>query len=93
MRFGKKGKFSPRLIGPYDIIRKIGPLAYLLALSEELDWIHNVFHVSVLRAYIGKTKQVIRLDEIKLERDLNIVEQPSQIMDRKYHWQKECKRE
>ena len=92
MRFGRKANFAPRFIGPYHIIRKIGPLAYDLALPEELDRIYNVFHVSVLWVYIGKSNQVIQLDEIKLERDLTFVEQPSQIMDRKYHWQNGCER-
>ena len=48
MRFGNKGKLSPRYIGPYEIIEKIGPLAYKLALPPELTKIHDVFHVSML---------------------------------------------
>ena len=51
MRFGKKGKLSPRLIGPYGVIEKVGPVAYKLALPPELEKIHNVFHVSMLRRY------------------------------------------
>ncbi|KAA3466568.1 Gag protease polyprotein [Gossypium australe] len=43
-----KEKLSPRFIGPYDIIERIGPVAYRLALPPELDRIHNVFHVSML---------------------------------------------
>ena len=51
MRFGNKGKLSPHYIGPYEIIEKVGPLAYKLALPPELMRIHNVFHVSMLRRY------------------------------------------
>ena len=48
LRFGRKGKLSPRFIGPYEIIERIGLVAYRLALPPELDRIHNIFHVSML---------------------------------------------
>ena len=51
MRFGKKGKLSPIFIGPYEVIEKVGPMAYRLALPPDLEKIHNVFHVSMLRRY------------------------------------------
>ena len=47
--FGKKGKLSLRFIGPYEILERIGPMAYRLALPPELAILHNVFHVSILR--------------------------------------------
>ena len=49
LRFGKHGKLSPRYVGPYEIIERIRPLAYRLALPRELSTIHDVFHVSMLR--------------------------------------------
>ena len=49
--FGKKGKLSPRFIGPHDILERIGPVAYRLALPPELVELHYVFHVSMLRRY------------------------------------------
>ncbi len=51
MRFGRKGKLSPRFIGPYEVLERVSPLAYCLALPPELEKIHNVFHVSMLRRY------------------------------------------
>ncbi|PKU60777.1 hypothetical protein MA16_Dca028580 [Dendrobium catenatum] len=52
-RFGKTGKLSPRFIGPYEIIEKIGNMAYRLDLPVHMQGIHNVFHISVLRKYVS----------------------------------------
>ena len=49
LQFGKQGKLSPRYVGPYEILERIGPLAYRLALPRELSSIHYVFHVLMLR--------------------------------------------
>ena len=57
MRFGKKRKLSPRFIGPYEVIEKVGPVAYRLALPPKLEKIHNVFHVSMLRRYRSNPSQ------------------------------------
>ena len=51
MRLGKKGKLNPRFIGPYEVTEKVGPVAYKLALPPDLEKIHNVFHVLMLRRY------------------------------------------
>ena len=51
VRFGKNGKLIPIFIGPYEVIEKVGPIAYCLALPPDLEKIHNVFHVSMLRRY------------------------------------------
>ena len=51
LRFGKKGKLSPRFIGPFEILKRVGKVAYELALPPNLQHIHNVFHVSMLRRY------------------------------------------
>ena len=51
MRFGRKGKLSPRFMGPYEVIENVGLVAYRLTLPPELEKIHNVFNVSMLRRY------------------------------------------
>ena len=48
MRFGKKGKLSPRLIGPFEILKRVGAVSYQLDLPLDLRHIHDIFHISVL---------------------------------------------
>ncbi|KAL0445502.1 UNVERIFIED_CONTAM: hypothetical protein Slati_1678100 [Sesamum latifolium] len=68
LRFGRQGKLSPRYIGPYEIIERIGPLAYRLALPSELSQIHDVFHISMLRRYRSDPSHVLREPEIEISR-------------------------
>ena len=70
MRFGKKDKLNPRFIGPYEVIKKVGPVAYRLALPLELEKIHNVFHVSMLRRYRSDPSHVVSSKVIELRPDL-----------------------
>ena len=67
LRFGKKGKLSPRFIGPYEILERIGPMAYHLALPPELTKLHNVFHVSLLRRYRsdGSHKLLVQVEQVQ----------------------------
>ena len=53
MRFGKRGKISPRYIGPFEVLKHVGEVAYKLALPPELSGVHPVFHVSMLKRYHG----------------------------------------
>ncbi|KAK6162850.1 hypothetical protein DH2020_002691 [Rehmannia glutinosa] len=76
LRFGKKGKLSPHYIGPYEILEKVGPLAYRLALPPELSQIHNVFHVSMLRGYRSDPSHVLRDELVEIADDLSYVEEP-----------------
>jgi len=82
MRFGKKGKLSPRYIGPYKIIRKIGMVAYELDLPSELEAVHPVFHVSMLRKCIGEPSRIIPIENICIAEDLSYAEVPIEILDR-----------
>ena len=80
MRFGKKGKLSLRFIGPYEVIEKVGPVAYRLALPSDLEKIHNVFHVSMLRRYRLDPSHVVFSETIELRPDLTYEEEPVEIL-------------
>ncbi|KAG8503406.1 hypothetical protein CXB51_001385 [Gossypium anomalum] len=82
LRFGRKGKLSPRFIGPYRVDKRVGPVAYQLELPPELHRIHNVFHVSMLRRYRSDPTHVIPVAEIEVQSDLTFEEEPVQILDR-----------
>ncbi|GJR93339.1 putative reverse transcriptase domain-containing protein [Tanacetum coccineum] len=82
VRFGKHGKLNPRYIGPFQIIERIGPVAYRLELPQELSRVHNVFHVCNLKKCLSDDTLVIPLEEIQLDDKLNFVEEPVEIMDR-----------
>ena len=83
LRFGKQGKLSPRYIGPYEIVSKVGPVAYKLKLPPELSRIHDTFHVSMLRKYIPDPSHVLREQPVQLKENLTYEEIPVQIVDRK----------
>ena len=59
VRFGKRGKLSPRFIGPFEILERIGTVAYRLALSPSMTGVHEVFHVSMLRKYTPDPAHVV----------------------------------
>ena len=82
VRFGKRGKLSPHYIGPFEIVERIGPVAYRLDFSEQLSRVHNVFHISMLRKYISDPSHVLETPEIELRNDLSYEEQPLQILGR-----------
>nr|GEY25797.1 putative reverse transcriptase domain-containing protein [Tanacetum cinerariifolium] len=81
IRFRKRGKLSPRYIGPFEIIKRIGPVAYKLELTEKLCGIHNTFQVSNLKKCLADENLVIPLKEIQLDDKLHFIEEPVEIMD------------
>ena len=83
LRFGCKGKLSPRFIGPFEILERIGPVAYRLALPPSLSTIHNVFHVSVLRKYLANPTHVIDYETLDMAEDLSYEEKPVGILAHK----------
>nr|GEX95186.1 retrotransposon protein, putative, Ty3-gypsy subclass [Tanacetum cinerariifolium] len=73
VRFGKRGKLSPRYIGPFKILARVGHVGYTLALPEELKGIHSTFHVSNLRKCLAEGDIVIPMNEIQLDDKLHMI--------------------
>ncbi|GJW74625.1 putative reverse transcriptase domain-containing protein [Tanacetum coccineum] len=84
VRFGKKGKLAPRFVRPFEIIEKVGPVAYMLDLPEELDGVHDTFHVSNLKKCLADPTLQVPLDEIQVDAKLNFVEEPVEILEREF---------
>ncbi|KAK8628574.1 hypothetical protein V6N13_009161 [Hibiscus sabdariffa] len=82
LRFGKKGKLSSRYIGPFEVIEKVGFVAYRLALPPEIDKIHNVFHVSMFIKYRSDPSHVLEAEEVELNPNLTYKEEPVMIFYR-----------
>ena len=82
LRFGQRGKLSPRFIGPYEILERIGPMAYRLVLPPELAKLHDVFHVSMLRRYRSNKSHILPVQEMQVQEDLSYDEEPKTILAR-----------
>ncbi|XP_019244290.1 PREDICTED: uncharacterized protein LOC109224159 [Nicotiana attenuata] len=82
MIFNKKGKLSPRYIGPYKIIRRVGQVAYELDLPSNLKSLYPVFHVSMLHKYIGDLSRIVLVDNVQVTERLSYEEAPIAIVDR-----------
>ncbi|GJT05976.1 putative reverse transcriptase domain-containing protein [Tanacetum coccineum] len=80
--FGKRGKLSPRYIGPFNILARVGPVAYTLELTEELKGIHSTFHVLNLKNCLAEGDIVVLMDEIQLDDKLHMIEEPVEVVDR-----------
>ena len=83
MRFGKKGKLSPRFVGPFEVLERVGQVAYRIALPPVLSGIRNVFHESMLRKYIPDTSHVLSYELIQIRDDLSYEVIMVEILDRK----------
>nr|GEV24063.1 putative reverse transcriptase domain-containing protein [Tanacetum cinerariifolium] len=84
VRFGKKRKLAPRFVRPFEIIKKVGPIAYRLDLPEELDGVHDTFHVSNLKKCLADPTLQVPLDEIQVDAKLNFVKEPVEILEREF---------
>ena len=76
VRFGKRGKLSPRFIGPFEILKRVGTVAYRLALPSSMSGVHKVFHVSMLRRYTSNPAHVVNWGEIEVDTDGTFEEGP-----------------
>ena len=81
VRFGKSGKLSPRFIRPFEILERVGTIAYRLALPPSMSGVHEVFHVSILRRYTPDPAHVVDWGEIEVYTDGTFEEGPVCIMD------------
>ena len=81
VRFGKRGKLSPRFIGPFEILERIGTITYQLALPPSMLGVHEVFHVSMLRKYTPDPAHVVDWGQIEVNTDRTFEEGPMCILD------------
>nr|GEV53309.1 putative reverse transcriptase domain-containing protein [Tanacetum cinerariifolium] len=82
VRFGKLGKWNPRYVGPFKVLKKVGAIAYKLELPQELSRVHNKFHVSNLKKCYSDDPLVVPLEGLQLDDKLHFVEEPVEVMDR-----------
>ncbi|WMV58682.1 hypothetical protein MTR67_052067 [Solanum verrucosum] len=80
--FGKKGKLSPRYVGPYRILKKIGKVAYELELPANLAVVYPVFHISLLNKCVSDPTFVLQLESEGVKDSLSYKDVPVQILDR-----------
>ncbi|GKA34020.1 hypothetical protein Tco_0720449 [Tanacetum coccineum] len=87
----EEGKLAPRFVGPFEIIEKVGPIAYMLDLLEELNGVHDTFHVSNLKKCLAEPTLQVPLDEIQVDAKLNFMEEPVEILDKEFKKLKWCR--
>ena len=83
MRFGKKGKLSPRYIGPFKVLRLKGKVAYELVSPPELSQVYPVFHVFMLKKYVPDPSHVIEYQPLDIQPNLTYEEKPIRILSRR----------
>ena len=89
VRFGKRGKLAPRYIRPFEILKRVGKVAYRLALPPSLSSVHEVFHVSMLQKYTPDLAHVEDWGEIVVDANGTFEEGPMHILD---SWEKVLRR-
>ncbi|KAI3811011.1 hypothetical protein L1987_20725 [Smallanthus sonchifolius] len=80
-RFGNRGKLNPRYVGPFEILARVGPVAYKLKLPQELSNVHDTFHVSNLKKCLSDETLIIPPDEIHIDDKLHFIEEPMEVTD------------
>ncbi|XP_019253871.1 PREDICTED: uncharacterized protein LOC109232560 [Nicotiana attenuata] len=81
MRFGKNDKLSPRCISLFEVLKRIGEVAYQLALPPSLSSVHLVFYVSMIQKYFGDSYHVLDFRTVHLDGDLTYDVEPVAILD------------
>jgi hypothetical protein len=80
-RFKVKGKLSPRFIGPFLILKRVGEVAYQLELPDHLADVHDVFHVSQLKKCLRVPEEQLLMEDLSVQDDLTYAEYPIKILD------------
>ena len=83
MRFSKKGKLSPRYVGPFEIIERIGEVAYQLVLPPVLSRLYDVFHMSMLKKYVHDPSYVLSYKSLDVDPKMTYEERLVEILHRK----------
>ena len=81
VRFGKRGKLLPRFVGPFEILERVGTVAYRLALQPRMSGVHEVFQVSMLQKYTPDPAHVVDWGQIEVDTDGTFEEGPLCIFD------------
>ena len=81
VRFGKRGKLSPKFIGSFEVLERVGTVAYWLVLPPSMLGVHKVFHISMFRRYTPDPAHVVDRREIEVDTDGTFEEGPMFIMD------------
>ncbi|XP_076947448.1 uncharacterized protein LOC143619388 [Bidens hawaiensis] len=81
VRFGKKVKLSPRYVGPFPVIKRVGSVAYRLELPKELSGIHDVLHVSNLKKCVSDESLIVPVEDIRIDDKLRFIEEPVEVTD------------
>nr|GEY95138.1 putative reverse transcriptase domain-containing protein [Tanacetum cinerariifolium] len=82
VRFGKRGKLNPRYVRPFKVLDKVGTVAYKLELPQELNRVHNTFHVSNLKKCHADEPLAVPLDGLHFDDKLHFTKEPVEIVDR-----------
>ena len=83
MKFDKKGKLSPRYVGPYKILKRSAKVAYELELSANLAAVHSVFYISLLKKCVGDPTSIVPLKSLAAKDSLSYEDVPVVILDRR----------
>ena len=84
VRFSKGNKLSPRYVGSFKILKRLGPVAYCLELPPKLSVVHNIFDVSNLKKIVTDNDVFVPINDIRLDDKLLFVAQPVEVSDRRF---------
>ncbi|XP_069148197.1 uncharacterized protein [Solanum lycopersicum] len=81
MRFGKKGKLSPRYIGPYEVLQQVGNVDYKSQLSKDLASVHPLFYLSMFKKFLGDLTSILLVEGLGVDEILSYAKVPIEILD------------